>query len=818
MANLVFQSKQSYVRSCEPSTPVILIKNTSIAFTAVLTHLRTLCYRCPPHAFPTSIDEISKHADEAREYVRQTFETLRERLEEGAENADFGSKLLRLAGLWPTISPQTLLKTLSRDVRGSCNSWMEEITQYGEAIALSQRAKRLCRAMDAEDVLSFFKEAENPGRQGWCPAKYPDWLLLEVENDICIRGIQATVALAMMSEDTGNAVFQLNMGEGKSSVIIPMIAAASADGSKLLRVLVLRSLLNQTHSLMTERLGRLIGRRVYNMPFTRHTPVDVAAVKNIHQLCLDCMEGAGVLVTLPENVLSFRLMGFERMLEDGDLSKELLKADLWLQKNCKDVLDESDKILNVKFQLVYAVGAQLAIHGSPGRWSICLAVLSLVGKYATIVAREHPYALNTTATNGSYPLLRFYEQKGYDLLLPMVLHQVVQAGLPQLSFVTCSETVRAAVLEFVSKPEVSREAVDAVEATFVGTMKMEAVLFLRGLFAHGVLQYALSKRWYVDYGLDLSRCRMAVPYRARGHPSPSAEFSHPDVAIVLTSLSYYYTGLAPTQLREAFTLLQKDGDAMDEYSSWCRTAPGMPIRLRTLMAVNLDDEQLCEDLFPRLQRNAAAIEFFLKKVVFPREAKEFQWKLSTSAWDIPATAGGHVTTGFSGTNDNQRLLPLSIVQYEVGGLEHTNAMVLTTILQERNRQYRCVCDVFHRNPSSDAFLSLISSQEDPFQVLIDVGAQILDLTNFEVAKTWLTTAEYAEAAVYFDESHVARVVDREGVTQNLSTSIFHDRLGECLIYLDEAHARGIDLALPDRYRAAVYLGPETSKDKLMQGK
>jgi hypothetical protein len=51
----------------------------------------------------------------------------------------------------------------------------------------------------------------------------------------------------------------------------------------------------------------------------------------------------------------------------------------------------------------------------------------------------------------------------------------------------------------------------------------------------------------------------------------------------------------------------------------------------------------------------------------------------------------------------------------------------------------------------------------------------------------------------------------------LHVSSFATRLDVCLVFLDEAHTRGIDLKLPRDYRAAVTLGPGLCKDKLVQG-
>lgn len=50
------------------------------------------------------------------------------------------------------------------------------------------------------------------------PVGDPDWLLVEIDADICIRSDQMDVAKAMITPNDGNTVMQLNMGEGKSSV------------------------------------------------------------------------------------------------------------------------------------------------------------------------------------------------------------------------------------------------------------------------------------------------------------------------------------------------------------------------------------------------------------------------------------------------------------------------------------------------------------------------------------------------------------------------------------------------------------------------
>lgn len=175
-----------------------------------------------------------------------------------------------------------------------------------------------------------------------------------------------------------------------------------------------------------------------------------------------------------------------------------------------------------------------------------------------------------------------------------------------------------------------------------------------------------------------------------------------------------------------------------------------------------------------------------------------------------------LTTGFSGTNDNKALLPRSIEQQEIAGLKHTNAMVMSYLLRAENRTYVCAEDTNSQRLSVSSLLDLIVSQAPATNVLIDVGAQVLDMANKEVAQEWLKTDLTAAAALYFDEADEAVVISRDGRTELLSSSRYQDNLDDCVIYMDEVHTRGTDVKLPPSARAAVTLGPRVSKDRFVQ--
>ena len=119
--------------------------------------------------------------------------------------------------------------------------------------------------------------------------------------------------------------------------------------------------------------------------------------------------------------------------------------------------------------------------------------------------------------------------------------------------------------------------------------------------------------------------------------------------------------------------------------------------------------------------------------------------------------------------------------------------------------------------STHEFLEILVAQTPEIRVLLDVGAQMLDLQNYELAKAWLDVTPKASAAIYFNDDDELMVGTRDGSTQLLRLSTFAQQLDQCVVYLDDAHTRGTDIKFPSGFRAAVTLGPKVTKDGLVQG-
>jgi hypothetical protein len=301
-------------------------------------------------------------------------------------------------------------------------------------------------------------------------------------------------------------------------------------------------------------------------------------------------------------------------------------------------------------------------------------------------------------------------------------------------------------------------------------------------------------------------------------PSLRAEFGHPDVAIALTCLSYYYGGLSKDQLLLCFELLTKHGDPDTEYDHWVELEHDLPAMMRQFNGVNTKDEtQVVEVLIPIFSMNKRVVDFYLSQVVFPRAAREFPSKLSMSAWDLVGDKK-NITTGLSGTNDNRYLLPTSISQEDPGFVLGTNALVLQYLLRPENDHYECTEGGNGERESATAFLQRLSNQDPEIRVLLDVGAQMLELQNEELVRHWLSLRPDVSAAIFFNDSDHLTVVTQDGTIEPFMSSPFNRQLEGCVVYLDDAHTRGTDLKFPPEIRAAVTLGPKVTKDRLVQGK
>ena len=159
---------------------------------------------------------------------------------------------------------------------------------------------------------------------------------------------------------------------------------------------------------------------------------------------------------------------------------------------------------------------------------------------------------------------------------------------------------------------------------------------------------------------------------------------------------------------------------------------------------------------------------------------------------------------------------MSIAQHDLDHQRGTNARVLAYLLRPENDSYMPTHESDKRW-ATHAFLRLVATQQPEIRILLDVGSQILDLSNHQVATAWLEIQRDIAGAIYFNENDELMVLIRNGPIMPMSSSPLCQQLDRCVVYLDHAHTRGTDIKLPIGSRAAVTLGPKVTKDALVQG-
>lgn len=731
------------------------------------------------------------------------------------------------------------------------------------------QAERLVRAADAGNEKELVKEMVNVGHRGWDPLKYPDWVLLEPDSHPPHPG---TRPLAMMDlPEARNHVMQLNMGEGKSSVIVPMLTATLADGSRLVRIIVTKPQAKLMRHTLTRTLGGLLDRKVLELPFSREFRLEKKkGALYVATLYRECVENRGVILTQPEHILSLKLLGIgAAMVSDrprktvtsrkGKQERETIKihdetesdenntstpkeaVDSILEtlrlfdRTSRDIIDESDENLGTKSELIFPVGSRGSIDFSPKRWQLIQLVLGLIAEIAPSIAQEHSCGLSVVPSEhaGCFPKITILRESVVMPFMSRLAQRIGDGGLPGYSHLALPEPrFRESVIRYVTKIELEESDVIMVEGQVRNKRVYAPLLLLRGLMACGVLSASLQKRWRVNYGRVYDRkppTRLAVPYRAKDSPAPRSEFSHPDIVIVLTCLSYYYAGLRDCEVFEVLKHLSTAVGGAQEYAACIGSAPdgAIPAAFHQLSAIDLQDTHQCtNDIFPHLCYLKRVIDYYLSEIVFPREMVAFPHKLSESPWSLVETKL-HPTTGFSGTNDAKYLLPLAIESLDGPEQRGTSALVLSLLRPENYVEDIVTAlapDDERPKPLSppQQLLDSIVHSKTEIRVLIDEGAQITELENEEVARLWLEMIPRQDhmarikAVIFFNDDEIL-VLERDGTAGPFLASPYTTNMEAYLVFLDEVHTRGTDLSLPKDFRAAVTLGPRLTKDRLAQG-
>ncbi|CAF4889265.1 unnamed protein product [Rotaria sp. Silwood1] len=296
-----------------------------------------------------------------------------------------------------------------------------------------------------------------------------------------------------------------------------------------------------------------------------------------------------IILTSPEDILSFDLLTIDKCRRNEfDIGRSMLTVQRWLKKYVRDVLDESDEILHVKYQLIYTV------DGVAKRWKTIQTILEFVKKHAADISKC------------------FYENVCYKL-------SERKSTFPQFRLQSNYRYAdKPIILSFILE---THSSVEYLVHKFP-RLDIQVFLIIRDLLSSEVLLVAFTNRYRVNYGVNPSSSfnrLMAVPFPAKDVVADRTEFGQPDGALVLAQLSYNYSGLN-----------EEETDPASIYDQWIlyEDEKYVPKSIKQWNKVNLKDyQQQFDYVFPTFRHNMLVINYFLDYFVFLREVKQFPHKL-----------------------------------------------------------------------------------------------------------------------------------------------------------------------------------------------
>jgi Ca2+-binding EF-hand superfamily protein len=382
-------------------------------------------------------------------------------------------------------------------------------------------------------------------------------------------------------------------------------------------------------------------------------------------------------------------------------------------------------------------------------------------------------------------------------------------------------------------------------------------------WVHSYAPHVLAKINRVSYGLltkdDLklvdenmaqSRRLMAVPFVGKDVPSHASEFAHPDVLVGLTILAYRYEGVRLSDLTRIVGQLQRDmrneigpmtsRPASVLFEQWCEKGEDYTRVLERkamerqfsdderkqfeaklkeeaehphhaivpLPIFQLSDDHQVSNLFRRVRRLPDLVHYYLEKMVFPDTMQHQVVKLSASGQELGGDILFSQRFGFSGTPSDLLPLELGDCQYEKG----SEGKIMNVLTDESIVSY-----VTKDNWSVKQLLRDIATRDPPAHALIDTGALITGMTNFEVAQFLLDNGLAGMEGVVFLDRMDRQMILLRSTGKVLPLAQCGVSLAKRFSFYDQVHTTGMDIKQTLNATAVLTIGKDMTFRDYSQG-
>jgi hypothetical protein len=203
------------------------------------------------------------------------------------------------------------------------------------------------------------------------------------------------------------------------------------------------------------------------------------------------------------------------------------------------------------------------------------------------------------------------------------------------------------------------------------------------------------------------------------------------------------------------------------------------------------------------------------------------FRLTATSWNLAQNKSNNIV-GFSGTNDNHRILPLQVHQYFaskeenpdpiLNQLDGTNGKMLKVMMDHTIEVHQLGSEAHNSQLLTNVIQEGIDGTMQMMHALIDCGALLAgtDLHNFSKEILGIIPVETFGGVLFFDGAKSQEWVILERSGRLLQKDISPIKESETFAIFDEPRCRGTDLKLRSDTIALLTLAPKLCKDKLMQ--
>lgn len=323
---------------------------------------------------------------------------------------------------------------------------------------------------------------------------------------------------------------------------------------------------------------------------------------------------------------------------------------------------------------------------------------------------------------------------------------------------------------------------------------------------HSVMVHILTMLYNKDYGFGTPMTRyekndmVAIPYRAVGDPVDGSEFTDPDVTLCLTILTYYYHGLravdvdhilkytrqVATRYKNPYLITVLFGDLVRIFEHYGFSLIDVAYRRSKEFKRSLERFRFDPDL----------TDYYLKFVIVPKHIRITAHQYNCSFLDVVTGSFTRAKVGFSGTvNLVLPALPSPTGEFtSIVPSDRANGSVISAIVGYVNENR--VTYIRKETLLEDLYTMIITRG---YNVLIDTGAFLQDYTPIEVIRGLIAFAEARRNEAYIKKKYIYidstdDVLVYDGTSTKLGDRVYSSK--EVFMFYDNKHTVGIDIRQP----------------------